>query len=137
MRAPGNEKPHAVSLLMFDVLCRTWAEGADRRWDPIAGPDGPDGDANLAMTAHRCQILVPPPVFYSQIRLPTEYPNDSTTFTPSVATTPCPHTSVTAPSLPGRPDLFSSRPITTHLLHPVTVRLGTLLIAKSVFALCL
>ena len=36
-------------------------------------------------------------VFYSQIRFPPEYQDGFTAFTPSIATTPCPHTSVTAP----------------------------------------
>ena len=46
---------------------------------------------------HRFPILVPPPAFYSQIPFPTEYPDGFTTFTPSIATTPCPHTFVIAP----------------------------------------
>src|SRR5262249_22951746 len=55
------------------------------------------------------------PVFYSQIRFPTEYSDGFATFTPSVATTPCPHTAATAPSLPVVPTPFSSPPSTTHL----------------------
>ena len=35
---------------------------------------------------------------YSQDPFPTEYPDGFTTFTSSIATTPCPHTSVTPPS---------------------------------------
>jgi hypothetical protein len=52
---------------------------------------------------HRFQILVPPPVLYSQIPPSTEYPDGFITFTPSIATTPCPYTSVTAPSSLSRP----------------------------------
>ncbi len=44
---------------------------------------------------HRCQILVPPPVLYSQIPSQPNIPMASP-HSPHPATTPCPHTSVTA-----------------------------------------
>jgi len=62
----------------------------------VAGPHRRPRRREPGVRHHGSQILVPPPVLYSQIRPPTEYPDGSTTFTPSTAT-PCPHTSEIAP----------------------------------------
>ena len=58
-------------------------------------------DAGGAFAITVCKPLVQRPVLYSQIPLPTEYPDGFTTFTPSIAATPCPYTSVTGPSTAG------------------------------------
>jgi hypothetical protein len=100
------------------------AEGADRKRNRRTGSRVP-GCRAAAPSSRRCRpggrhrrshIVVPAPVLSSQIPFPTEYPDGFTTFTPSIATTPCRHTAVTVPALPGRPDVFSSPSITTHLL---------------------
>ena len=106
-RAPATSSP----LFHADVrppMSRVWAERADRRPNRLQGRTTPSprqrkpGDG-LAPS----QILVPPPVLHSQIRFPPEYPDGFTTFTPSIATAPCPHTSVTAPPS----SLLLSRPV--------------------------
>jgi hypothetical protein len=81
----ARQRPVArLPMPTFHVLCSAWAERADRR-------------PNLATARLRSQILVPPPVLYSQIPFPAEYFGGFTTFTPSIATTPRPHTSKTRP----------------------------------------
>ena len=84
------------------------AEGADRKRNRRTGSRVP-GCRAAAPSSRRCRpggrhrrshIVVPAPVLSSQIPFPTEYPDGFTTFTPSIATTPCPHTSVTAPPSP-------------------------------------
>jgi hypothetical protein len=69
----------------------------DRTMSPVAGPHRRPRRREPGVRHHRSQILMPPPVLYSQIPFPTEYPDGFTTFTPSIATTPCPYTSITAP----------------------------------------
>jgi hypothetical protein len=93
-------------MLTFDVLCPGWAERADRRSNRCTGSHVPRLRAGPIRAAAQTwrrpgtvpQILMPPPDLYSQIPFPTEYSDGFTTFTPSIATRPCPHTSVTGPS---------------------------------------
>ena len=100
-RAPATAVPTHF-MLTFDLLCPAWAERADRRPTHVPGCRAAPSPRRRRPGGrhHRSQILVPPPVLYSQIPFPTEYPDGFTTFTPSIATTPCPHTSVTAPPSP-------------------------------------
>jgi hypothetical protein len=91
-------------MLTFDLLCCACGQSVqivDRTASPVGGPHRPRGDADLAfsITGLQSRILVPPPASYSHIPFPTEYPDGFTTFTPSIATTPCPHTSVIAPPI--------------------------------------
>ena len=111
---PGNGSRHAFHAdVTFDVLCPAWAERADRRPSRRTGSHVPRLQCRAVpprkpgVGHHRSQVLVPPPVLYSQIPFPTEYPDGFTTFTPSIATTPCPHTSKTVPS----PPPLLSRPV--------------------------
>ena len=58
---------------------------------PVAGSDRPHGGANLAFATIVVKSSHRPRRFPSQIHFPTEYPDGFTTFTPSIATTRCPH----------------------------------------------
>jgi hypothetical protein len=90
---PGNGQSPRFPMPTFHVLCPARAERADRRpnrcavagapvpMSPVAGPHRRPRRREPGVRHHRSQILMPPPVLYSQIPFPTEYPDGFTTFT--------------------------------------------------------
>jgi hypothetical protein len=84
-------------MLTFDALCP--------RGQTVQIVDHPVQDRTVPAATQTPHSPAPvsngraAPVFHSQFPFPTEYPDGFTTFTPSLATTPCPHTCVTTPSV--------------------------------------
>ena len=100
MLARSAPRLRAVPTLSgADIRCPTPRVGkrADRRWEPCPRLRSAPSPRRCKPGGrhHRCQILVPPPVLYSQIPSQPNIPMASP-HSPHPATTPCPHTSVTA-----------------------------------------
>jgi hypothetical protein len=109
--APRQRAATMHFMLTFDLLCPACGQSVqivDRTVPGCRAAPSPRR-RRPGVHHHRCQILVPPPVFYSQIRFPPEYPDGFTTFTPSIATTPHPHTFVIAPSSSSSPSICPFR----------------------------
>src|SRR5215217_7245034 len=101
--------PCGPSVQITDRAGAPWPAHRFPRPPPQCAPS-PRGGANLATARHRSQILVPPPVLYSQIPLP----NRISRWPHHIHSIHCHHTSATATRTTRSPPL-STPPNTTPL----------------------